>query len=117
MKRKTIRNHRDFFVPSTELMAADDCFLIKAKPAKIQNDARYGIIVSKKTFKLAVQRNRAKRLIRDWVAFNEHLMDADLDYIFIPHYAILDVNREDGRKKMEKSFKKIAKICKENAQK
>lgn len=117
MKRKTIRNHNDFFVPSTGFMVPGYYFLVKAKIAKIPNDARYGIITSKRTFKLAVQRNRAKRLIRDWIAFNESLMVDDLDYVFIPRHAILDANREIGRCKMAKSLNKISKMYKQNAKK
>ena len=117
MKRKTIRNHRDFIVPFTDLAASNDCFWVKAKTAKIPDDARYGIITSKKNFKLAVQRNRAKRLMRDWIAFNENLMIDDLDYVFIPRFPVLNIVRDDGRKKMQKSLKKIAKIYKQNVKK
>ena len=117
MKRKTIRNHNDFFVPQTDLMAVSDYFLVKAKNAKIPCDARYGIITSKKTFKLAVQRNRAKRLMRDWIAFNENLMNDNLDYIFIPRSAILGAQRQDGREKLEKALNKILKTYEQNTKK
>ena len=84
-------------------------FLARAKPAKIQNDARYGIIVTKKTFKHAVDRNRAKRLIRDWIAFNEKIMRTEWDYVFIIRRAILDADRTTGRVAMKKALNYLRK--------
>ena len=110
MKRKTIRNHRDFLTVRETPTARADCFVVKAKSAKFENDARFGLVVSKKVFKLAVHRNRAKRLLRDWIAFNEDLMLPDMDYIFIARSQILDCKREDGRAQMAKALKQIAKI-------
>lgn len=109
MKRKTIRNHKDFIVPRDCISARSDLFLIKTKTAKIPGDARYGIVVSKHNFKSAVQRNRAKRLLRDWIAYNEDLMNQNLDYIFIVNNTILDVNRDLGRAKVKSAFEKITK--------
>lgn len=110
MKRKTIRNHKDFLTAPNDLMVLSDCFILKVKPAKIAGDARYGLVVTKKTFKLAVQRNRAKRLLRDWIAFNEQFMLPDLDYIFIARSGILNSDRENGRAQVFRAFKKITKL-------
>lgn len=108
MKRKTIRNHKDFLTTPNDPAVSNDFFITKAKPA-VKRDSRYGIIVSKRSFRLAVQRNRAKRLLRDWIAYNEHLMLPNMDYIFIGRAPILECTREDGRKKMANALKKIAK--------
>ena len=78
------------------------------KPVQ-KKDSRYGIIASKRTFKFAVQRNRAKRLLRDWIAFNEDLMLPDMDYIFIARANILNCSRESGRAKMANALKRISK--------
>ena len=115
MKRKTIRNHNDFLTSLNDPKVTNVFFMVKAKNAKIAGDARYGLIASKRTFKLAVQRNRAKRIIRDWIAFNEDLMDNNLDYIFILHSSILTANRDVGRKKMAHAMKIISKLHKKNA--
>ena len=115
MKRKTIRNHRDFLTTPNDLMVRSDCFIAKAKNAKLKNDARYGLIVSKRNFKLAVDRNRAKRLLRDWIAFNEELMLPDMDYIFIAGPRILTCSREDGRKKIYQVLTKLAQLHINNA--
>ena len=116
MKRKTIRNHKDFYIPLNGLVASCACFVLRAKPARIPGDARYGIIVTKKVFKLAVERNRAKRLVRNWLACYEDLMNQDLDYVFILRSAIIDTNRDTGHKDMKYVLKKISKIYKENEQ-
>ncbi len=108
MKRKTIRNHKDFLTTPDDMTVSGFYFIVKAKPA-VKKDSRYGLVASKRTFKLAVARNRAKRLLRDWIAYNEHLMNPDMDYIFIARPAILICSREAGRKKMAYALKKISK--------
>ena len=117
MKRKTILNHKDFFIAPDDaygFVIRTDCFVVKTKSAKEYNNGRYGIVVTKKTFKLAVQRNRAKRLLRDWIAFNEDLMLPNLDYVFIIRLPILNCNRENGREMVGKAFKEISKLYEKN---
>lgn len=108
MKRKTIRNHKDFLTTPDNPSVANLFFVIKMKDASKQ-DARYGVIASKRVFKLATQRNRAKRLLRDWIAFNEGLMLPNKDYIFIARSAIFSCERDVGRSKMAHLLKKISK--------
>ncbi|MBO5705223.1 MAG: ribonuclease P protein component [Alphaproteobacteria bacterium] len=104
MIRNTIKKHTDFLAGDKDPSARCVYFLIRIKAAKNTDDARYGLVVTKKTFKHAVDRNRAKRLLRDWIAFNEKMMRADCDYIFIARRAILDASREDGRVAMKKAL-------------
>ena len=108
MKRKTIRNHKDFLTAPDTPVVSDFYFIVKAKPA-VKKDPRYGLIASKRVFKLAVSRNRAKRLLRDWIAYNEHLMLPEMDYIFIARSTILNCTREEGREKLALALKKISK--------
>lgn len=117
MKRKTIRSHKDFFTPRENPGIGGNLFVIKIKPAKIPNDARYGLIVSKRIFKLAVQRNRVKRMMRDWIYVNEDLMMPDFDYIFILREPVLGVKRDDGRREMQIKLKKLAKNYHNNVNK
>lgn len=117
MRHKTIRNHIDFLVAPDDahgFVVHKDCFVLKTKSAKDSGNGKYGIVVAKKRFKLAVHRNRAKRLLRDWIAFNEDLMLSDLDYIFIARTSILDCDREKGRKMLLQAFKEIAKLYNNN---
>lgn len=115
MKRKTIRNHRDFITSPLSPKTVTDFCVIKAKPAEIPGDARYGLIVSKRSFRLAVERNRAKRLIRDWISYNEDLMLPALDYIFILRNSILNSTRDQGRTAVSVALHKIAKAYNKNA--
>ncbi len=105
--RNTIKNHNDFIAGDNDPVAKSPYFLIRAKPAKFADDARVGFTATKKTFRFAVQRNRAKRLLRDWVAFNEKLMAREYDYIFIARGAILNATRTDGREAMRKALRYI----------
>ena len=98
--RDTIKNHRDFLTGRYDPVAKSIYFLVRVKDAKIFGDARYGLIVTKKTFKRATDRNRAKRLLRDWIRFNEKLMKKNFDYIFVARGPILDADRETGREAM-----------------
>lgn len=104
MIRDTIKNHSDFIAGENDPTARSAFFLVRAKPAKYPDDARFGLIVTKKTFKHAVDRNRAKRLIRDWIAYNEKMMRDDWDYIFVIRRDILNADRDSGREAMRKAL-------------
>lgn len=117
MKRKTIRSHRDFFTTRDGPGIGGNFFIIKIKPAKIPDDARYGLIASKRIFKLATQRNRVKRMIRDWIGVNEDLMMPNFDYIFILCEPVLGLTRDDGRREMQKKLKRLAKNYHDNVTK
>ena len=110
MIRDTIKNHRDFLMGENDPVAKSNLFLVRMKPAKFPDDPRYGLIVTKKMFKHAVDRNRAKRLLRDWIAFNEKQMRKDYDYIFIVRRDILKATRTDGRVAMKKALHYLKKL-------
>lgn len=110
MKRKTIRKHTDFLSPKTSpCITIDDIVSVRIKPAKIPDDARYGVVASKKFFRFAVQRNRVKRLLRDWIFYNEDLMLPQYDYIFIAGNNILNTKRSEGRESVKKCLSLLAK--------
>lgn len=52
-------------------------FFLRYKPATINSDASFQIVISvpKRNFKKAVDRNRIKRLIREAVRKNKHLLE------------------------------------------
>ena len=107
--RNTIKNHLDFHTERDFPGAVTDIFSIRTKPAKFENDPRYGLIVTKRNFRYAVMRNRAKRLLRDWIMFANDYMCPELDYVFFARSGILDksVTRENGRDLMVHALKKI----------
>lgn len=87
--------------------ARHEFFLIRAKPAKFADDARYGLIATKKTFRLAVERNLAKRKLRDWIRFNEKYLLPDRDYVFVARRGILGAERKNGRTAMGRALRYI----------
>ncbi|MBQ8294700.1 MAG: ribonuclease P protein component [Alphaproteobacteria bacterium] len=108
--RDTIKAHKDFLMADGDPSARSAFFLIRAKTARFADNPRYGLTVTKRTFRHAVDRNRAKRLLRDWVRFNEKLLRPDLDYVFIARRAILDATRTDGRVAMKKALNYLRKL-------
>lgn len=109
--RNTIKNHLDFNTDREFPWAGNDFFSIRTKMAKFPNDPRYGLVVTKRNFRFAVQRNRAKRLLRDWIRFADEYMCPEFDYVFFARPDILgkDVTREIGRDAMVRALKKIKK--------
>jgi len=99
---------------SGHIKTTNDFFVVKAQSEKIPGHARYGLIASKRIFKLAVERNRAKRLARDWLTVHEDLMLPDFDYVFILQKPILNCHREFGRRNMKRSLKNIARTYRKN---
>ena len=102
--RDTIKNHKDFFMTDENPTARSAFFFVRMKPCVLSDNARYGLAATKKTFKFAIQRNRAKRLLRDWVRFNEKLLMPDMDYVFIARRPILTATRDEGRAAMARAL-------------
>ena len=107
--RDTIKKHEDFHTSDTDPIARSVYFFVRAKRAKYPENPRVGFMATKRTFKLATDRNRAKRLLRDWVRYYSNKMLDKYDYIFIAREPILRANREDGRYAMALSLDFIAK--------
>jgi len=105
--RDTIKNHEDFHTADTDPAARSDYFFVRAKPARFPDNPRVGFVATKRTLRLAVQRNRAKRLLRDWVRFCDDLLVSEFDYIFIARPSIITVDRETGRAAMTKALRYI----------
>jgi len=108
--RNTIKQHRHFLVAETDETARSAFFLIRMRAARVPDDPQYGLIVTKRMFKHAVDRNRAKRLLRDWIAYNEKWMRPDRDYIFIVRRDILNATRTDGRVAMKKALRYLGRL-------
>ena len=87
--RNTIKNHKDFTIENEDATARCAYCLIRARHIRFPGDPQYGLVVTKRTFRNAVDRNRAKRLLREWIRQNERHMRDDLDYVFIARSMIL----------------------------
>jgi len=107
--RNTIKKHLDFITGPDAPSATAAFFVVRAKKTSVPNDPRYGLVASKRTFRFAVQRNRAKRLLRDWIAANDDFMSPEYDYIFIARSAILGASRDEGRAAMARALEHIRK--------
>lgn len=103
--RDTIKKHEDFLMRDSDPSVRATYFFIRAKRARFPGNPRVGFTSTKRTFRLAVDRNRSKRLLRDWVRFNEHLLYEGFDYVFIARPGILYVERDAGRVMMAKTLK------------
>ena len=114
--RDTIKKHSDFLMTDANPVARSALFYARMKPCVVSDNPRYGVVATKKTFKLAVQRNRAKRLLRDWARFNECEMLPNMDYVFVARRAILDASREDGRNAMARALAYLKKSPNGNAE-
>ncbi|MCL2338770.1 MAG: ribonuclease P protein component [Proteobacteria bacterium] len=108
--RDTIKKHSDFISGDDDVSPKFICefFIARSRPTKFANDARYGITASKRTFRHAVDRNRAKRLLRVWIRMNESALCPDLDYTFIARSNILNARLPDGVAFMKRALKKLS---------
>lgn len=56
---------------------------------------RLGVVASKRTFRHAVERNRARRLLRESFRLHRHLLADGVDLVLIARRRILDIRRPD----------------------
>ncbi|MBR7888116.1 ribonuclease P protein component [Marinomonas sp. A79] len=89
-------------------------FLLLARK-RDDNHTRLGLIVSKKTDKRAVGRNRIKRLVRD--SFRHHKMPlAGLDIVFLARQGIKELDNADLDKRLNKAWDQLAKKAQKPSQ-
>jgi len=105
--RSIIRNHKDFAMPEEAPVFKTEYFIARARPTIWPGDAKYGITATKRTLKLAVDRNRAKRVLRVWIRDNEKSMSPKLDYVFIVRAGILKADFQAGKELMKTAMKKL----------
>jgi ribonuclease P protein component len=102
--KNTIKNHKDFNFADAPIVLMP-AFFIKYR-AKKYDRGQYGLVVSKRVFPLAVQRNRAKRLLRAWIAKCGG-MPENLDVLIIARPKIMETKLPDGSSQMKRAVKKI----------
>lgn len=101
--KNTIKLKRNFIFDgdNTVVMPA---FVVKYRPKNMET-GEYGLIVTKKTFPLAVCRNRARRLVREWLRLVGQ--PADIDLLFIIRASIIKTDFKDGVGQMKKALQRI----------
>lgn len=82
-------------------------FLLLARK-RDDNQTRLGLIVSKKTDKRAVGRNRIKRLVRDSFRHNKIPL-CGLDIIFLARQGIKDLDNATLQKRLDKAWDQLVK--------
>jgi ribonuclease P protein component len=105
--KNTIKAHKNFDFEGAGSVAMPSFFL-KYRPKKFDH-GQYGLIASKRTFPLAVHRNRAKRLLREWIRKSGGLPE-HLDFLIIARAEILKTRLAGGSGQMRKALKKVAGI-------
>ncbi len=106
--RKTLTQRSDFLeLAASDISYITPFFVAKARKTKTPNDPKYGLVATLKTFKTAVARNRAKRLLREWIRITEKEMNPNFDYTFVARHAILHATRDNGLKQMTTTLKNI----------
>ncbi len=108
--RNTIKKHIDFAMPDDTPVAKSNFFLAKMAATKFPGDARYGLVTTKRTFKHATDRNRARRLLRAWILEMDNKMLPDMDYVFIARPGILDAKKTEGLEALRKALHYLSKV-------
>ena len=91
------------------LRTSDQYFTVLARP----NDIKYprlGLAISKKRAKLAVTRNRLKRLIRESFRLKQHDLCC-ADYIVLAGTRCSKANNQRLLQSLEKHWQKLNKLC------
>lgn len=68
--------------------------------------SRLGLVIGKKNVKLAVQRNRIKRQIREVFRLNQHLIN-NYDVVIVARRGIAEVKNDELREQFVKFWKKL----------
>ena len=105
--RQVIKKYKDFAPGENDPVFKCNLFITRARPTLWPGEAKYGLIATKKTMKLAHDRNRAKRLLRVWIRENEKHMRPDFDYFFIVRRSILDAKKPEGILWMKRAIKNV----------
>ena len=95
--------------------AATPYFTLLAKPNTV-GQPRLGLTVAKKRCKLAVQRNRIKRLARESFRLSQHKLD-NIDIVLMVKSGVDEQSNEELTKQLNKLWLKINERCKPGAPK
>ena len=85
-------------------------FTILISPTNLSNDSnkknRLGLAIAKKRVKLAVQRNRVKRITRESFRLNQHVLPA-IDMVVMVKSGIDQLDNNEINRQLEKIWRKI----------
>lgn len=87
--------------------ASHQHFMFLARSNGLDNP-RLGLVVAKKNVRLAVQRNRIKRLVRETFRAYQHQLPA-IDCVFLTRRGIDQLDNATLRKQLEQQFRRLIK--------
>lgn len=90
---------------NAELKASNKYFLLLAR-RNAQSTARIGFVLSKKNVKLAVERNRIKRVSRDFFRLERQNMHP-IDIVFLGRKGLDELDNKTIRQQLLSSIKKL----------
>jgi len=107
-KTRRLLNSNDFkqVFDNAKIKVSNAEVLILACPSQ-NSHPRLGLIIAKKNVRLAVQRNRIKRIIRDGFRVNQHDLK-NLDIIVLAKRGIDKFDNPLIHSKMDKLWRKVA---------
>ncbi len=110
-KNNRLRKSKEFkAIRGTKLTVSTPEILLLAKP-NVLSYPRLGLTIAKKQVKLAVQRNRIKRIARE--SFRQTKEDLpNVDIVFIARRGITDINNEDLHRCLKNLWQQLAKRAK-----
>lgn len=98
-------DYQSVFNDTSSKVFAGEFLLLARKQA---TPARLGLIVSKKSDKRAVGRNRIKRVVRDSFRHHQELLNG-LEIVFLARHGIREIENDELHKRLEKAWKQLAK--------
>lgn len=93
---------------NTECKSSDQYFLVLAKKNTL-NQSRLGLAIAKKSIKKAVQRNRIKRLIREFFRKYDKINHYSIDFVVLARKNINLYENAVLSISLESNFKKVIK--------
>lgn len=107
----TAGDYRDVFDDVT-CKVSNRHILLLARESSHQH-ARVGLVFSKKNVRLAVQRNRLKRLVRESFRLHQHKLEP-LDIVVLSRPGISELDNQTVTKQLEKLWQRLNKRAIEN---
>ena len=92
------------------LKVPDQHLLILARPSSLDHP-RIGFVISKKNVRLAVQRNRVRRIIRESFRLKQHDLP-NVDIVILARKGLGDISNEDVHSLIRRSWSRLIKKAK-----
>ena len=92
------------------LKVSDRHLLILACPNELDH-SRIGFVISKKNIRLAVHRNRVRRIIRESFRLNQHTLP-NVDIVILARHGLGDLENSDVQALISRSWNRLIKRAK-----